>query len=71
MHEYTIDGYPVICIYDERGHRVWLCGCANFDRRLLPYGNGFCVHTALAIERAIAGGQITILGSLDVHQKSR
>jgi hypothetical protein len=57
MEEYSIDGHRVVCTYDDRGRRVWHCDCANFDRRLLQYGAGFCAHTAVAIERAIVAGQ--------------
>jgi hypothetical protein len=54
MLEYTIDGNRVTCALDDGGQRVWRCGCVEYHRCLLQYGKGFCVHIAIAIEKAIA-----------------
>ena len=59
MIAYTVAGCRVICTQDDRQRRVWHCECSEFERRLVNFSEGFCVHTALAIERAIEAGEIT------------
>ncbi|HEX4050673.1 MAG TPA: hypothetical protein VHY19_07350 [Steroidobacteraceae bacterium] len=56
--DYVIEGMRVTCLQDERGKRVWQCGCSEFVRRQRNIGEGFCAHTALAIERALREGLI-------------
>jgi len=55
---FDIEGEEVRC-FELDGHRLWWCGCAAFQRRLVKFGEGFCAHTAVAIERYIADGPIT------------
>jgi hypothetical protein len=56
--DYLIEGMRVTCLKNERGQRVWQCGCSDFPRRQREFGDGFCAHTALAIERALREGVI-------------
>ena len=54
---FDVEGQEVRC-YELDGHRLWRCGCAAFQRRLAKFEEGFCAHTAVAIERCIADGSI-------------
>jgi hypothetical protein len=47
-----VEGQEVRC-YQSDGDRLWRCECAAFQRRLEQYGEGFCVHTAVAIMRSL------------------
>jgi len=60
MLEYVIDGHRVTYSQDDLGRRVWHCTCSDYERRLVRYGEGFCEHLVLAIERAIEVGRITL-----------
>ena len=46
-------GRPESAVLSEKGDRLWRCECAAFQRRLEQYGEGFCVHTAVAIMRSL------------------
>ena len=47
---FEIEGTKVSC-HESDGHRLWRCECADFERRLSRYGEGFCAHTAAALMR--------------------
>jgi hypothetical protein len=53
-----IKGEEVRC-YELDGDRLWRCRCALFQRRLERFGQGFCAHTAVAIERCFTDGSIS------------
>jgi hypothetical protein len=52
---FDIEGQEVRC-YELDGHRLWRCDCPAFQRRFEKFGEGFCAHTAVAIQRCIADG---------------
>jgi hypothetical protein len=54
---FDIEGQEVRC-YELDGHRLWRCDCPAFQRRFEKFGEGFCAHTAVAIQRCIADGTI-------------
>jgi hypothetical protein len=56
---FDIEGQLVRC-FEANGHRLWRCECADFQRRLAQFGNGFCAHTALPIQRCIEDGSIKL-----------
>lgn len=60
MPEYLIEGHHVTCTQDDQGRRVWHCTCSDYDRRLRQYGEGFCEHVVLAIERSCTAGGIEL-----------
>jgi hypothetical protein len=57
--EYVVAGHHVTCIQEASGHQVWRCQCPDFKRRAAT-GEGYCPHTALAIQQAITEGKIAI-----------
>jgi predicted nucleic acid-binding Zn finger protein len=56
MPEYLIHGHRVT----QDNQRRWHCKCQDFERRVVRYGERFCEHVALAIERAIEEGRINL-----------
>jgi len=54
---FDIEGQPVVC-YQTGGDRLWRCECAEFQRTLARYKEGFCAHVVVAIERALRDGVI-------------
>ena len=50
---FVIEGQEV-SYHESGGHRLWRCGCADFERRLTQYGEGFCAHMAVAMMRESA-----------------
>jgi hypothetical protein len=54
---FDIEGQEVRC-YELDGHRLWRCDCPAFQRRFEKFGEGFCAHTAVAIQRCITDGTI-------------
>jgi hypothetical protein len=59
VQTFDIEGQEVNC-YLSDGHRLWQCPCADFQRTLMQYAEGFCPHTAVAILRALQDGSISI-----------
>ena len=59
MPEHLIEGHHVTCTHNDHQQRVWHCGCADYEHRLLKFKEGFCAHTVVAIQRALAAGDIT------------
>lgn len=57
--KFDIEGQEVLC-YQTGGHRLWVCQCEYFKRKLAERREGYCPHTALAICRALEGGMISI-----------
>ena len=55
---FDVEGEEIRC-YELDGDRLWRCECAAFQRRLERFGQGFCAHTAVAIERCITDGSIS------------
>jgi hypothetical protein len=55
--KFHIEGHEVSC-HEMGEHRLWHCDCADFERRLKQYGQGFCAHTAVAIMRALDNNEI-------------
>lgn len=55
LKTYDIEGQEVTC-YENDGHRLWVCKCDDFKRKLSRHGEGFCPHTAVAIMLFIQGG---------------
>jgi hypothetical protein len=55
----VVGGYVVTCTHVTETHRVWRCDCADYARTVAG-GEGFCPHTALAIQRAIEEGKIAL-----------
>lgn len=47
---FEIEGQKVTC-HEIGGQRLWRCICADFERRLTQFGEGFCAHTAVAMMR--------------------
>jgi len=62
MLEYFIEGQRVIGTQDDQGRRTWHCACDDYARRLAEHGDGFCAHTAVAIEQAYLEGRISLAG---------
>ena len=60
MLDYVIEGQRVTCRVSDTGKRYWECGCPDFAGRLAKFGEGFCAHTAVAIEQAYLSGQISL-----------
>jgi hypothetical protein len=56
MFVHIVESFRVTCALEDQQLRVWRCGCSEFERRHRQLGEGFCVHTALAIERTIKDG---------------
>jgi hypothetical protein len=54
---FDIEGQEVRC-YELDRHRLWRCDCTAFQQRFEKFGEGFCAHTAVAIQRCIADGTI-------------
>ena len=59
MEEHTVSGFLVTCTDDPSGNRVWHCNCAEYERQLLRFGESFCEHVVVAIERAHAVHTLT------------
>ena len=53
-----VEGTPVKCFEMADGTRIWLCECAEFQKRAARHPEGFCSHTAVAIMRCIEDGSI-------------
>jgi hypothetical protein len=56
---FDIEGQEVRC-YELDEHRLWRCECPAFQRRLGKFGQGFCAHIAVAMERCIQDGSIEL-----------
>lgn len=56
-----LNGYRTCCVRDDALHRRWHCDCAKYERRLLQYADGYCEDVAVAIERALDEGRITLI----------
>ncbi len=52
---FDIEGQRVTC-YRTGEDRLWRCECAEFQRALASYKEGFCPYVVLAIERALQDG---------------
>jgi hypothetical protein len=50
MISYTVNGFQVTCAESEGEPRIWRCECPEFQRRGIEFKEGFCAHTAIAIE---------------------
>jgi hypothetical protein len=49
---FDVEGQVVVC-YQTGGDRLWRCECAEFQRTLASYKEGFCAHVVVAIQRAL------------------
>ena len=56
---FEIEGHEVRC-YGSGAHRLWRCDCADFERTLGQFNEGFCAHTAIAIMRCLEDGLIEV-----------
>lgn len=59
MRTYDIYGIRVQC-HEHAGVRIWICPCADFERRAKASREGYCAHTALALERSIDQEAVSI-----------
>ena len=60
MPNFVIEGQRGTCDVSDTGKRYCECGCPNFAERLAKFGEGFCAHTAVAIEQAYLSEQISL-----------
>ena len=67
MLEFTVKRHRVTCTQDDLGHRVWHCDCREYERRLLRFGEGFCVHLVQAILRLIEDDSPLVNGHDEPH----
>jgi hypothetical protein len=59
VRTFDIEGQEVRC-HELDGHRFWRSECAAFQKRLEKFGEGFCAHLAIAIDRSITDGSLKL-----------
>jgi hypothetical protein len=62
MPECLIESHRVAFTEGQPGSGTWRRTCADHELRLGKYGEGFCVHLVLAIER-----HLRCMGGLPAH----
>ena len=67
MLEFTVKRHRVTCTQDDLGYRMWHCDCREYERRLLRFGEGFCVHLVQAILRLIEDDSPLVNGHDEPH----
>lgn len=70
MKTFDIEGQTVE-LHEDGGSRLWYCPCADFKRRQIRFGEGFCAHTAVAIMTSINDGTLSAESILSLPRTER